>query len=144
MKRFVLFTLLILFAGLAPAENVTRANGYAVHHNALTTDSLSAEVARNYGIRRSTSRGMVNIAVIRESAGTTGTPVQAKVKVVARNLMGQKRDIPVREIREGEAIYYIADFPVAHREHLIFEIEVLPKGEVHPLNARFEQEFFTR
>ena len=144
MKRLILLPLLFLFAGLALAENVTRSAGYAIHHNAFTTDSLAPEVARSYGIQRSTSRGMVNITVIRETTDTTGTPVQARLKVTAHNLMGQKRNIPVREIREGDAIYYIADFPVAHREHLTFEIEVLPKGQGNPLHARFDQEFFTR
>jgi len=144
MKRLILLPLLLLLVGLALAENVTRTAGYAIHHNAFTTDSLAPEVARSYGIQRSTSRGMVNIAVIRETPGTTGAAVEAQVKVVAHNLMGQKRDIPVREIREGDAVYYIADFPVAHRERLTFDIEVLHKGQVTPLHARFEQEFFTR
>ncbi len=144
MKRLVLIPLLILFSGLTLAENVTRSAGYAIHHNAFTTDSLAPRVAHSYGIQRSTSRGMVNITVIRETTGTTGTPVKARVKVSAHNLMGQVRNIPVREVREGDAIYYIADFPVAHREHLTFEIDVLPERRDTPLHARFDQEFFTR
>ncbi len=135
---------LCLLALPALAENVTRVDGYAIHHNALTTDMLAPEVARAYGIQRSSRRGMINISVIRETPDTTGRSVPARVKVTARTLTGQTREMPLREIREADAIYYIADFPVAHREHLIFDVEVVPEGETRPLKARFEQEFFTR
>lgn len=135
---------LLLIAGAALAENLTRAGDYTIHHNALTTDVLAPEVARAYGIQRSRSRGMVNISIIREQAGTTGRSVHARVKLKARELTGQPREISLREIKEGDAIYYIADFPVAHREHLIFDIEAIPEGETRPIKARFEQEFFTR
>lgn len=145
MKRLLVLPLVLLVAaGATLAENLTRADEYTIHHNALTTDSLAPEVARAYGIQRSGSRGMVNISIIREQPGTTGKSVHARVKLKARELTGQPREIALREIREGDAIYYIADFPVAHREHLIFDIEVIPEGETHALKARFEQEFFTR
>ena len=145
MKRFLALLAVLLLAGLAQAENATRAGGYTIHHNALTTDNISPKAANAYGIVRSTSRGMLNISVIRDKPGTTGEAVPARVTVKARNLIGQARhDIAVREVREGDAIYYIADFPVSHRERLHFDIEVLPEGETHPLQASFEQEFFTR
>lgn len=144
MKK-ILILLTVLLAGLVHAENATRAGNYTIHHNALTTDSLAPEMAQIYGIQRSTSRGMLNITVIRNKPGSMGTPVTAQITLDARNLMGQKRkDIQLREVREGQAIYYIADFPVAHREHLVFDLDIIPAGETHPLHARFDQEFFTR
>lgn len=143
--RKTLFLIGALLAGLVQAENATRTGGYTIHHNALTSDVLAPQVAQAYGIQRSTSRGMVNIAVMRDKAGTMGEPVTAQIELNARNLMGQKReDVSLREVREANAIYYIADFPVAHREHLIFEMEVIPQGETSALRARFDQEFYTR
>jgi hypothetical protein len=143
MKLFpiLLFSLLLSFA--AYAENSTKTNGYTIHHNALTTDTLSPKVANAYGIQRSKNRGMVNISVIKDEPGTTGTPVTAEVELVARNLLGQERDIPLREIREETAIYYIADFPVGNREQLVFKLEALPAGSSYALSATFQQEFFT-
>ena len=143
MKRLpiLLFSVLLSFAAFA--ENSTQTNGYTIHHNALTTDTLSPQVASAYGIQRSRNRGMVNISVIRDEPGTTGTPVSAEVELVARNLLGQERDIPLREVREETAIYYIADFPVSNREQLVFKIEALPEGGAYALHATFQQEFFT-
>ncbi len=145
MKKLLALLGALLLAGVVQAENATHAGGYTIHHNALTTDSISPQAANAYGIARSTSRGMLNISVIRDKSGTTGTPVTAAITLHASNLMGQPRDdIKLREVREDNAIYYIADFPVAHREHLKFDLDVVPQGETHPLHASFEQEFFTR
>lgn len=143
MKRFATMICGLLLCCAAIAENSTRTNGYIIHHNALTTDTLSPAVASNYSIQRSKGRGMVNISIIKEQQGTTGMPVSANVKLAARNLLGQKREIPVREIREEQAIYYIADFPVGNREQLVFDVKVLPEGSSYPLAATFKQEFFT-
>lgn len=144
MKK-ILIMLSIVLAGLVHAENATHIGNYTIHHNALTTDSLSPKVAQIYHIQRSTSRGMINITVIRNQPGGMGTPVTARIALDAHNLIGQKRkDIQLHEVREPDAIYYIADFPVAHREHLVFDLDVVPEGETHPLHARFDQEFFTR
>lgn len=143
MKRFVILLCSLLLSFAAYAENSTKANGYTIHHNALTTDTLSPKVASAYSIQRSKGRGLVNISVIKDEAGTAGTPVTADVKLEAHNLLGQKRDIPVREIREDRAVYYIADFPVGNREQLVFDVQVLPEGSSYPLVATFQQEFFT-
>jgi hypothetical protein len=134
----------LLVTGLsAKAENSTATGGYVIHHNAFTTDTLNPQVASSYGIRRSKERAMLNVSVIRGEQGKLGKAVPAKVNATARNLIGQQRDIPLREIREGEAIYYIGDFPVAHKEKLDFFLQVTPEGESQPLKAQLQQQFYT-
>jgi hypothetical protein len=63
--------------------------------------------------------------------------------VAAKTLLGQIRPLELREIVEDQAIYYIADFPVAHREVLLFQFEVLPDGARYALQATMRQEFWT-
>jgi hypothetical protein len=133
---------LLLSIGVS-AENSTRTGGYTIHHNALTTDSLPAQVATAYRIQRSKNRALLNVSVIRDEPGTLGTPVRAEIKAVARTLFGQIRPIEMREVIEDQAIYYIADFPVAHREVLNFDLEVFPEGGRYPLRANMRQEFWT-
>lgn len=140
---YALSMLLIAFSQLAVAENSTRTGGYTIHHNALTTDSLPAQVATAYHIQRSKNRALLNVSVIRDEPGTMGTPVHAQIRAVAKNLFGQIRAIELREIVEDKAIYYIADFPVAHREILNFEFEVMPEGGRYPLQANMRHEFYT-
>lgn len=144
MKRLIVLVCSMLATAGAWAENSTQVDGFTIHHNALTTDTLSPTVASNYHIQRSKGRGMVNISVLKNRANAPGTPVAGKVSLSSLNLIGQKRDIPLREIREGQAIYYIADFPVGHRERLVFNVKVTPEGSNYPLAASFQQEFFTK
>jgi hypothetical protein len=141
-QRLLISLLLVLPLGVA-AENSTTTGGYTIHHNALTTDSLPVQVATAYGLQRSKSRGLLNISVIRNEPGQRGTPVKAEIKASARNLLGQIRTFDLREIVEDQAVYYIADFPVSHREVLIFDFEVLPEDERYALRATMRQQFFT-
>ncbi len=134
--------------GAPPAREITRENfqdfgAYVVHFNAQATSMLPPEVARAYGIRRSSNRAMLNVTVIRTVEGSTGTPVSAAVTVAASNLTGQLKDMDMREVTEGEAIYYIGEISVANRETLIFDISVRPEGVEEPLRVRFQQQFYT-
>ena len=128
---------------LAGAENATRVPGYTIHHNAMTTDILTPKVAKAYNIQRSKSRGMLNVSVIKEHEGTTGTPVKAQINATASNLTGQSRTIELREVLDAVAIYYLADFRVANQETLNFKLEVKPEGTQSSYSASFSQQFFT-
>jgi hypothetical protein len=135
--------LLLLTTGMARAENSQDFGDYVVHFNALSTDLLPSSVTKQYGIKRSKNRGMINIAVLRKVLGTAGEPVVAKLDVSATNLTGQGRDIEVREVREGTAIYYIGEFPVTHEETLRFSVSVKLENADETFEVRFKQQFFT-
>ena len=140
-----LFTalLFLLATSVVSAENSTKENGYTIHHNAITTDMLTPEIAREYGLIRSRNRAMLNVSVIKQVPGTTGQPVEADVRASSTNIIGQQRRLRMREIREGEAIYYIGDFLVRNEEQLNFHIDVKPEGEVTWIPAAFSQTFYT-
>ncbi len=114
-----------------------------MHYSAFTTDTLQPEVAKAYQIERSDKRGMVNVSVLRKLMGTTGQPVRAAVTVTATDLHGQAQRIPVRELNDGGAIYYIGEFPVSNGDTLRFRIEVTPEGQTEGVSAQFDQEFYT-
>ena len=79
-----LCSLALLLPSLASAENSTHTGGYTIHHNAITTDSLPAQVASSYGIQRSKSRALLNVSVIHDELGTMGKPVRAEIRAVAK------------------------------------------------------------
>ncbi len=133
---------LLLLMAVAQAENSTRIPGYTIYHSALTTDMLDPKVAHTYGIQRSKSKGMLNVSVIRDVPGTTGKPVPAEVHARAVNFRGQTIEIPMREIDEQDAIYYIGEFHVHNQEHLNFTIEVRPEGSQRTHKILMKQQFF--
>lgn len=115
---------------------------YEVHYNALRTDELSADVARTYGIQRSANRVMLNVTVLqKEAEHAPRKPVEATITVDAYNLTGQLKDLELRRVSEGEAIYYIGDVSIAGSEILVFDISVVPSGETQPFNVKLKREF---
>ena len=73
----------------------------------------------------------------------SGTPVTGSIFASAVNLTGQFRELQLREIREQTAVYYIAEFPVANEETLIFTIDVTPMNEPSRFSVRYMKQFFT-
>ena len=108
----------------AIAQQAQNFGEYSVHYNALNSSLITPEVAKAYGIRRSNSRALINISVLKESADQAATAVKAKATVSGRNLTGQTRNVDMREINDGDgAIYYIGELSVRNME--TFDITVL-------------------
>lgn len=129
----------------AQAERATRSDGYVIHYNAITTDQLTPEVAQRLAIVRSSNRALVNIAVLREADGEgLDQPLRASVRGSATNAAGQFRQINMREVRDGGAIYYLGEVRVEHLEALSFEFSVRPEGAERDYPVRFRQTFHTR
>jgi hypothetical protein len=116
---------------------------YVVHFNAISTDQLTPEVAKAYNIVRSKNRALLNVSIIRKVAGTTGEPVPGSVAALVANDTGQVKDSNLREIREGDAVYYIADYAVSNAETLVFTVDVTPINETSRFSVRFTRQFFT-
>ena len=87
---------------------------------------------------------MLNVTVLRKSGDhQPRLPVEAQVDVDAYNLNGQLKDLEVRRVSEGEAIYYIGEATISGTEILVFDIKVTPQGEQSPLEVKFKREFFS-
>ncbi len=136
--------LLTVIALPIQAENSRDFGEYVIHYNALTTDFLTPHVAKHYGISRSKNRGMLNVSVLKKSMGVPGQAVKAEVSASATNLNAQVKPMQIREISEGPAVYYIAEFPVSNRETLDFTVDVTPQDGGEPMSVSFRQQFFTK
>lgn len=113
---------------------------HIVHFSAQSTDQLPPEVAQAYNLVRSKNRAMLTVSVIEESTNNSAT---AEVTVKTVNLTGQLKNVNMRTITEGEAIYYIGETPIANRETLIFDISITPEGTDTATDVRFKRQFFT-
>jgi hypothetical protein len=144
MGRFLVPLALLLAACLTPAhaEQAVRFNGYLAHYNAYTSDLLDPKVASSYGIQRSHNRGVLLVNVQRADAKPSG--IRAKVSASAQTINLQQRTVEMREVKEGEVYYYLADFPVNNGETLDFQISVQPEGSKQPYQFTYRQQFFTR
>lgn len=127
---------------LPATESAKVFGNYVVYFNAVPTVDLPAEIAAEYGIVRSGNRVLLNIVMEHRPAIGLPTAVPGTVKASATNLNGQLRNLLTREIREGEAIYYIAETQVVNGENMIFIIKATPESTTTPLEVRFQKQFF--
>lgn len=116
---------------------------YVLHFNAIRTDELKPEVAKAYNITRSKNRALLNVSMVRKGNGSPGRPVPGSVSAQAVNLTGQLKNLSLREIIEGDAVYYIGDVAVSDGETLVFSVDATPINETSRFSVRFTRQFFT-
>jgi hypothetical protein len=116
---------------------------HEVHYTAQMTTMLPAEVANSLGISRGSDRGMLNVTVLLRGDADDREPVTADVEVTATNLTGQLYNISMRELQDGESIYYVGEFTVANEEILTFDVSVRPEGVDTAYEFSFQQQFYT-
>ncbi|MFP5418112.1 MAG: DUF4426 domain-containing protein [Gammaproteobacteria bacterium] len=129
MKRLFAMVCLSSVAAVSHAEISQEFGSIKVHYNALTTDQLLPEVARAYKIERSKTRGMVTMSILKQNRIGASTPVPAKLTVYATNLNQQLSNIAMREVKEGNAIYYLGEFRVNPPDTLKFTTSIDVAGD---------------
>lgn len=113
-----------------------------VHYNAIRTDQLTPEVARAYGIQRSPSRVLLNVAMLTKTPGGAAKPVDGAVSASAHNLNGQLKSLAMRRVQEGPAVYFIGEVGISGDEILVFDIDVEPVTGGGRRSVQFKREFF--
>ena len=126
-----------------PTEDTQKDFGdLEVHYNAIRTDQLTPEVARAYGIERSPSRVLLNVAMLAKTPGGAAKPVDGTVSASAHNLNGQLKSLTMRRIQEGPAVYFIGEVGISGDEILVFNIDVEPATGGGRRTVQFKREFF--
>lgn len=140
----VLFALsLWLVFAPAKAQQAHDLGTHWVHYSAINTSQLAPETAAAFGLQRSASRTLLNLAVLRKGEDGLDRPVRASIEGEAVNLAGQRRRLQLREVVEQDAIYYIASFPIHNEERITFRLRVLPEDlDGPPREFSFQQQFF--
>ncbi len=140
---FLLPLLLFIPPVQADSKHSQDLGDYIVHYNALPTEVLQADIARQYGITRSKFRGFITVSILKKTASPAGKPVKAKINVSAHNLNDQNKMLSLRQIEEGSAIYYVDDFRIANLETLNFKLTIRPENSHKNFTVNFRQQFFT-
>ena len=130
--------LLALLATAARAE-MRQYGSFEVHYSVFSSSFLQPDVAAAYGIVRAKDRALINIAV-RRGTGDAAT-VSAAVSGTRGDLI-HKTPLGFREIREEQAVYYIAEFDFVSGETQYFDIAILPAGEARPLVMQFNHALY--
>ncbi|PMH43728.1 hypothetical protein BCU68_13385 [Vibrio sp. 10N.286.49.B3] len=140
MSKWILVTLSILLALPSWAGQFITIKDIEVHYSAFNSTFLTPTIAQEYQLTRNSHSALLNISVIdRSKLGKPAT--SAKLSGHAKNLIGQIKTLSFREIKEGQAIYYLAEFPISSQENLTFDIHV-DAGLAGTGTLRFNQKFY--
>lgn len=132
--------LLALCAGAALAQQSERFGPFELHYSVVNTTFLDPEVASRYDIVRGDRRAIVNLALREHVNGkTVARPMLIKGRTWD---LIQNQFLEFREVREGEAIYYIADFRFINEEWRFFEVDFRPEGADKTHTFKFRQQLY--
>ena len=134
-----LFWLTVL-PGLALAQQSETFGPFELHYSVVNTTFLQPEVAATYGITRGEKRAILNLAV-RENLADGSAPRAMTLQGRTRDLI-QSQTLEFQEIREGEAIYYIAEFSFINEEWRFFEVDFRPEGAQQTYTFNFKQQLY--
>lgn len=106
----------------ANAEQMRQLGPWEVHYALVPTSFLKPDIAARYQVTRGRDRAMLNISVLDEA----GNAVAVEISGTIINLLSQQQPIQFREVREGPAIYYLAQVKHTDREVLRFAVDIVP------------------
>lgn len=136
MRRLIFCLFALCLSLPAVAERKQTFGELDVHYSAFNSGFLQPDIAAAAGLVRSKTQGVVNIAVLK-----AGKPSTAQVSGQVKDLLGKVKPLAFRQVSEGGAIYYLAQFPFTQREMLNFSLTV-QQGDGSPHTFTFDQEFF--
>lgn len=121
------------------AENMKKLGSMNVHYMAIGSTFFTPEIAKVYGITRSRYNGLINISVL--DSTQKGTPAKTvSITGNAKNNLGQFKDLNFKEVKEGDAIYYLAQVNYNNEETIHFDIMINDGKEKQQL--KFSQTFY--
>ena len=132
----------LLFASLTLpiyAEQAIQSQNYAIHYNAFNTMIVSPEVAQTYGFTRARNRALLNISII---DNTTKEPLPAMVTGTRTNIVGQLIKLEFIQVKEKNAIYYIAPLRFTEGEMWRFDLQIQPDLKSDAIPLKFSQSFY--
>lgn len=139
--RFKLFISCLLLSAPALAQQSERFGPYELHYSVVNTTFLEPEVAATYGITRGKKRAILNLAVREKNEDGTDTARNMLLKGRTWDLI-QNQFLEFREIREGSAIYYIAEFKFINEEWRFFEVDFRPEGADQTYTFKFKHQLY--
>ncbi|MCL1040656.1 MULTISPECIES: DUF4426 domain-containing protein [Shewanella] len=137
---FCALALMLLPMSNAFAEQKQTVGNFDIHYVALGSTFITPSIAKTYGITRSSYTGLINISVLDTNAeGNPAVPVE--ISGIANNLLDARVELSFKEIREGDAIYYIAEVPYRDDQEINFQIAIKHGNKLNT-QLKFKQKFY--
>ncbi len=143
ITKTVAITLLLLTAFtntvMAKNVNVQTLGSMEVHYIALDSTFLTPAIAKKNNIERSRYNALINISVL--DANLKNHPAKSVlISGTAQNNIGQSTTLDFKEVKEGSAIYYLAQLHYKNKEMFHFTIKI--NGGNGQKTLKFDHTFY--
>lgn len=116
---------------------------HQVRWSVFPSTLLTPEVAKANNLQRSRGIGIVNIAIMQKADDGTLSPVTGQVEGKVSNDIQQVNFLAFRRIKEGDAVYFIAQYQYSSGELMTFNITGRPSGHSQDMPVRFAHTLFS-
>jgi hypothetical protein len=141
LTRLTLLLMVIMLGnGTACAQQSKMFGPYELHYSVVNTTFLAPDIAASYGIVRGKNRAILTLAVREQLA--QGSETRAMLLQGRTWDLIQNQTLEFMEIREGEAVYYLADFKFINEEWRFFEVDFRPEGAEETYTFQFKHQLY--
>ncbi|AOE50883.1 DUF4426 domain-containing protein [Kangiella sediminilitoris] len=119
-----------------------RVDDYIIHYNAFNSSFIQPETAVQYKIQRSKYTGLLNVSVHKVVEGGKDKALKVALYGKATNNLSQYQELGFKEIIEGDAVYYLADFQFRDEESMDLEFTINIPGRDKPVTIQLDQKFY--
>jgi len=142
MFRAILSALILTlaFVGNVSAEQKQKVGNFDIHYVAFGSTFLTPSIAKSYGIKRSSYTGIINVSVL-DTSQDGNPPVAVEISGIANNLLDARINLAFREIREADAIYYVAEVPYRDDQEINFKLAIKYQNKLNT-QLKFKQKFY--
>lgn len=134
--KSLLISIVMLSSFTANADQYKQFSNIKVHYIAIPSTFIQPAIAKKYNIKRSKNNGLVNIMILNKDKQA----IQAELTGTGKNLLGQSQPLEFTAIKEGDALYYLANYPFINEEIVNFEIHI--KTDKNNNTLKFQHKFY--
>jgi hypothetical protein len=129
------------FIAVAPAQavEIAKHGDLEMHCVAVPTSELTPEAAKAYNVEPRPGRGLLTITLLRKVRTGEAKSVPGQVYAGAVNQGNYLSSIPIREVREGNEVYYLGEYRVSAPDTLRFLVNANVLGKA--LKTEFTRAF---
>ncbi|MFL6715744.1 MAG: DUF4426 domain-containing protein [Burkholderiaceae bacterium] len=131
--------LVILVAASGPAlsqAHVSEEGAFRLRASTVSSETLPESTAKAHGIERDPRRGVLNVTILHNEKSGEKT-MRGDVEATARDLTGQKRTVPMKEVDANGYVSYMGTYDFVRGEVIDFLIDAKPQGGGPKLSLTF-------
>ncbi|GAA4361072.1 DUF4426 domain-containing protein [Kangiella marina] len=133
---------LIAFISNPIEANQKRVDNYVIHYNAFNSSFIQPETAVQYKIQRSKYTGLLNVSVHKVVEDGEDKAMKVALRGRATNNLSQLQELGFKEVVEGDAVYYLADFQFRDEEDMDLDFTINIPGYDKPVSIDLTQKFY--